>query len=166
MWKRPPPPGADDAGVPSADVMSQHALAHLAVFGGVPMSVDEHDADAARRSLEEALTRLRRRGKARPGLATYLGWLGRFDADALSMLATPSLVVATAMRLQVQALWGEAGEGQDGAGEVPEIVSTTPSDLVEAVVFGAWLHEGFDAAESALARHQSHDLENGVDDLP
>lgn len=137
MWKRPPRQGSDQPGARTST---------------------EKDAEAAQRSLSEALLRLRRIGEARPGLATYLGWLGRFDAEALSLLATPSPMVAMAMKLQVESVWGESSG--------TEKVATTPSDLVEAVLFGAWLQEGATAAECALLRHRRHDPDADDLDVP
>mmetsp|Transcript_90433 Transcript_90433/g.193906 ORF Transcript_90433/g.193906 Transcript_90433/m.193906 type:complete len:526 (+) Transcript_90433:69-1646(+) len=122
------------------------------------MGMPEGDAEAAHRSLREALARLRRIGEARPGLATYLGWLGRFDPEALSLLATPSPVLAVAMRMQVVAIWGEMDNSEDGT---PAMVTTTPSDMIEAVIFGAWLRDAAVEAEEVFARHR----QRGCDDL-
>jgi len=122
----------------------------------------EDDEEAAQRSLREALKRLQRLGEQRPGLATYLGWLGRFDPEALSMLASPAPPVAAAMRLQCNAIWGEDSEEDSGEGEdedsknseVPQTVAMAPSDLVEAVLLGAWLRDAGIAAEEAICRHK------------
>lgn len=113
----------------------------------------EDDEEAAQRSLREALKRLQRLGEKRPGLATYLGWLGRFDPEALSMLASPDPPVAAAMRLQCNAIWGEDAEDEEEE-EEQELVAMAPSDLVEAVLLGAWLRDAGIAAEEAICRHQ------------
>lgn len=108
----------------------------------------ESDAEAAQRGLREVLKRLQRIGEARPGLATYLGWLGRFDPQALSFLATPTPLLAQAMRMQVASVWGTSGD------DVPDTVATTPSDMIEAVLLGAWLRDAAIATEEAMARHR------------
>lgn len=118
----------------------------------------DDDEEAAQRSLQEALKRLQRLGEQRPGLATYLGWLGRFDPEALSMLATPAPPVAAAMKLQCDAIWGEDSEEDDGKverkGAKNSEVAMAPSDLVEAVLLGAWLRDAGIAAEEAICRHK------------
>jgi len=119
----------------------------------------EDDAEAAQRSLQEVLARLRRIGEARPGLATYLGWLGRFDPEALTLLATPSPTLALAMQMQADALWGSPGAEEDP--EHADTVAMTPSDLVEALLFGAWLRDGAVAAEEALFRHRQRGCIDG-----
>eukprot|EP00930_Biecheleria_cincta_P032240 TRINITY_DN22375_c0_g1_i1.p1 TRINITY_DN22375_c0_g1~~TRINITY_DN22375_c0_g1_i1.p1 ORF type:complete len:489 (+),score=98.52 TRINITY_DN22375_c0_g1_i1:184-1467(+) len=115
---------------------------------GAPSSVS--DAEAAQRSLEQVLSRLNCVGEARPGLATYLGWLGKFDPEALSLLSTPSPVVARAMQMQVAAVWGEPKRNNS---EV-KYVATTPADMLEAIAFGAWLRDAATSAEEASSRHR------------
>lgn len=117
---------------------------------------DEDDLRSARKSLQEALARLRRLGEdaPRPGLATYLGWLGKFDAEALTLLSTPAPVVEHAMRLQVDAVWGNFREKE---GSPSELIGTTPSDMLEAIIFGAWLRDAAQFAEDTVSRHQQFD---------
>jgi len=110
----------------------------------------EDDAEAAQRSLNEVLARLCRIGEARPALATYLGWLGRFDPEALAMLADPASSVALAMQMQVTAVWGP----QPGAGTPDEIVATTPSDMLEALLFGVLLRDAWIEADELLDQHR------------
>lgn len=109
------------------------------------------NVDMGHRSLQEVSSLLQRVGQARPGLATYLGWLGRFDADALSLLATPSPTVAMAIQMQVSAVWGEVGGVSEE--EASSIVATTPSDMVEAILFGAWLCDAAVEVEDSIGRH-------------
>eukprot|EP00913_Durusdinium_trenchii_P025742 g24158.t1 len=117
--------------------------------------------------------KLKRIGEARPGLATYLGWLGKFDPEALSILSTPTPTIAWAMKLQADAVWGTAGEdGKDGTirenledfehllfdqtsgdeeGKEPTVAST-PADMLEATLFGAWLHDAEANAQEVCSR--------------
>lgn len=112
------------------------------------------DAQVAQRSLEQVLSRLNYVGDAKPGLATYLGWLGKFDPEALSLLSTPSPVVARAMLMQVAAVWG----GRTGKDPELDYVATTPSDMLEAIAFGAWLRDAAIKAEEASSRHRHRDI--------
>eukprot|EP00434_Breviolum_minutum_P016360 symbB.v1.2.014419.t1/scaffold1000.1/size145704/10 len=84
-------------------------------------------------------------GETKPGLATYLGWLGKFDPEALTILSTPTPPIAWAMRLQADAIWGKAEEESTGE------VASTPSDMLEAILFGAWLHDADANAEECLS---------------
>lgn len=138
LWKRSPPAEGGPAAVSSS--LARRPL---------PGSVTEGDEEAARRSLQEALARLRRIGEARPGLATYLGWLGTYDPEALSLLAKPAPAVDLAMQLQVEAVWGP----QERSDEAVE-VAMTPSDLVEALLLGAWLRDAWADAEECMSRHR------------
>ncbi|CAJ1365265.1 unnamed protein product [Effrenium voratum] len=126
-----------------------------AVAGETRSSEDEleeasepSDSAAAHQSLQEVFRRLRRMGETRPGLATYLGWLGKFDPEALSILSTPSQAVAWAMRLQADAVWGES-QAEDAT------VTSTPADMLEAIVLGAWLHDVEAEANEACSRLES-----------
>lgn len=112
------------------------------------------DAQVAQRSLEQVLSRLNYVGHAKPGLATYLGWLGKFDPEALSLLSTPSPVVARAMLMQVAAVWG----GPTRKDPESDYVATTPSDMLEAIAFGAWLRDAAIKAEDASSRHRQRDV--------
>jgi len=116
----------------------------------------DSDAAAARKSLQEVLCRLTRIGEAKPALATYLGWLGKFDPEALSMLSTPSPVIGVAMQSQVDAVWGKASKAE----AVEPTVATTPSDMLEAIVFGAWLHDC--DAEAREIRERTEASEEGA----
>ncbi|CAE6927968.1 unnamed protein product [Symbiodinium natans] len=93
------------------------------------------DAEAAHQSLQEVFGRLRRIGETKPALATYLGWLGKFDPEALSMLSNPTPAIAIAMKCQVDAVWGKAQKAEGAT------VTTTPSDMLEAILLGAWLRD-------------------------
>lgn len=93
------------------------------------------DAEAAQQSLQEVFSRLKRIGETKPALATYLGWLGKFDPEALSMLSNPTAAIAIAMKYQADSVWGAAQEANDLT------VTTTPSDMLEAILLGAWLHD-------------------------
>lgn len=108
------------------------------------------DALAGKRSLEHVLSRLNCVGEAKPGLATYLGWLGKFDPEALSLLSTPSPVVARAMQMQLAAVWGEPKRNNRDS----KCVATTPSDMLEAITFGAWLRDAAMSSEEASSRHR------------
>jgi len=57
----------------------------------------------------------------------------------------PSPLLARAMDLQAEAVWGEPGSQRE--------VAMTPSDLVEAVLFGAWLRDAEFAREDSLSKH-------------
>jgi len=137
--QRPQAPGA-------AATEGEDAAAALTLAAAAQASRPESDEDAARRSLQDSLKRLKSIGESRPGLATYLGWLGRFDPEALSILATPSPLVAEAMRMQVNAVWGNMGNSK-------RKVSTTPSDMIEALLFGAWLRDAALEAEDEMHGH-------------
>ncbi|CAK0822586.1 unnamed protein product [Prorocentrum cordatum] len=84
-----------------------------------------------------------------PPCARYLGWLGRFDPEALSLLAKPAPAVALAMQLQVEAVWGSPKVVHEA-----EEVDMTPSDLIEALLFGAWLRDAWSEAADAMSRHR------------
>eukprot|EP00440_Ansanella_granifera_P072611 gb/GFBE01078791.1/.p1 GENE.gb/GFBE01078791.1/~~gb/GFBE01078791.1/.p1 ORF type:complete len:493 (+),score=77.54 gb/GFBE01078791.1/:1-1479(+) len=142
------------------------AWAHPAVEGGMDAPEDDleeestslartdaSDSEAAQRSLQEVLARLSRIGEAKPGLATYLGWLGKFDPEALSILSSPAPLLARAIRMQVDAVWGAAGK------DALETVSATPADMLEAIVLGAWLRDAAAAAEEASGRHRNPSTE-------
>jgi len=117
-----------------------------AKFSQEPVLESSDSSAAAHRSLKEASCRLKRMGETKPGLATYLGWLGKFDPEALTILSTPTPAIAWAMRLQADAIWGKAGEESTGE------VASTPSDMLEAILFGAWLHDADANAEECLSR--------------
>jgi len=107
----------------------------------------EDDAEGAKQSLEQVLARLRRMGQERPGLATYLSWLGNFDPEAWSLLMQPSPLLELAMAKQLDAVWGDVESTDEDA-------ALTPSDLIEAVLFGAWLRDAEFAAEDMLSKHR------------
>eukprot|EP00441_Pelagodinium_beii_P035609 CAMPEP_0197643550 /NCGR_PEP_ID=MMETSP1338-20131121/16824_1 /TAXON_ID=43686 ORGANISM="Pelagodinium beii, Strain RCC1491" /NCGR_SAMPLE_ID=MMETSP1338 /ASSEMBLY_ACC=CAM_ASM_000754 /LENGTH=470 /DNA_ID=CAMNT_0043216815 /DNA_START=9 /DNA_END=1421 /DNA_ORIENTATION=+ len=135
-WSRPAAGGhcEADVKVPSMTLAKQSAS---------DMNADER--------LKEVTMKLKANGGTKPGLATYLGWLGKFDPEALSLLSTPCPDVAAAMQMQVDAVWGEGGS-QDAEGL--EKVDTTPSDMIEAMLFGAWLRDAALQVEDAFSRHQ------------
>ncbi|CAK8990336.1 unnamed protein product [Durusdinium trenchii] len=138
LWARPAASGT--ATSPSEEC---HA-------GQEPM--ESNSAAAAHFSLQEVFNRLKRIGEARPGLATYLGWLGKFDPEALSILSTPTPTIAWAMKLQADAVWGTAGETSgDEEGKEPTVAST-PADMLEATLFGAWLHDAEANAQEVCSR--------------
>lgn len=139
LWKQSPP--VKGGAAPAAELVPRSTAN--------PAQELEGDDEAAQRSLREALARLARIGEERPGLATYLGWLGRFDPEALSLLAKPAPAVALAMQLQVEAVWGSPKEVNEAAE-----VAMTPSDLIEAVLFGAWLRDAWAEAADGMSRHR------------
>lgn len=139
LWTQPHP--VREGSAPAAELVLRSAAS--------PAQELEGDEEAAQRSLREALARLARIGEERPGLATYLGWLGRFDPEALSLLARPAPAVALAMQLQVEAVWGSPKEVNEAAE-----VAMTPSDLIEALLFGAWLGDAWAEAEDGMSRHR------------
>jgi len=127
-----------------------------------PADSSDHDrsssvigAQGGQRSLKQVLSRLSYVGEAKPGLATYLGWLGKFDPEALSLLSTPSPVVARAMQMQVAAVWGEPKQNVRES----KCVATTPSDMLEAIAFGAWLRDAAISSEEASSRHRHPDID-------
>jgi len=145
LWRQNLP---DESGEPLATpVQTPSAHAPASEFSGVHRP--ETDEAASWRGFREVLARLRRSGEGRPGLATYLGWLGRLDSGALSLLATPPPVLARAMRMQVAAVWG-VGEGDEQAFEM---ASVTSSDIIEAVLLGAWLGDARAAMQEAQGGH-------------
>ncbi|CAE6970630.1 unnamed protein product [Symbiodinium sp. CCMP2592] len=111
------------------------------------------DAEAAQRSLQEVFGRLKRIGETKPALATYLGWLGKFDPEALSMLSNPMPAIAIAMKHQADAVWG--GAAQEEANDLT--VTTTPSDMLEAILLGAWLHDCDADVREARSRLQARE---------
>mmetsp|Transcript_30616 Transcript_30616/g.71548 ORF Transcript_30616/g.71548 Transcript_30616/m.71548 type:complete len:511 (+) Transcript_30616:69-1601(+) len=113
----------------------------------------ETDAEAAHRSLEQAVRRVARMGDVQLNLATYMGWIGRYDAEALSLLATPSPVAALAIKKQVNAIFGATTNAGDVANEE---VMMTPSDLIEAVLFGAWLRDVESAGQAVIDEQTRH----------
>lgn len=139
LWKQSPP--VKGGAAPAAELVPRSAAG--------PARELEGDEEAAQRSLREALARLARIGEERPGLATYLGWLGRFDPEALSLLAKPAPAVALAIQLQVEAVWGSPKEVNEAAE-----VAMTPSDLIEAILFGAWLRDAWAEAADGMSRHR------------
>jgi len=130
----------------------------MCVSGLVPIGKRSENVDAndAQKSLTEVSTKLERIGEAQPGLVTYLGWLGQYDPDALSLLASPSPSVTHAIRRQLDALWGDVASNKVLSAR---LVATTPSDLVEAVLVGAWLCDASIEAENAVNRHRHADAD-------
>jgi len=72
------------------------------------------------------------------------------------MLSTPSPVIGVAMQSQVDAVWGKASKAE----AVEPTVATTPSDMLEAIVFGAWLHDC--DAEAREIRERTEASEEGA----
>eukprot|EP00929_Paragymnodinium_shiwhaense_P012798 TRINITY_DN120696_c0_g1_i1.p1 TRINITY_DN120696_c0_g1~~TRINITY_DN120696_c0_g1_i1.p1 ORF type:complete len:548 (-),score=129.64 TRINITY_DN120696_c0_g1_i1:45-1688(-) len=113
-------------------------------------------SEAAQRSLEEVLARLRRLGEVPPEFATYLGWLGKFDPEAMALLAEPPQSVSLAIQKQLAAVWGS-----DDVDDAALKVTTTPFDMVEALVLGAWLRDTLMWARDA-AEMLAHTDRNGA----
>lgn len=148
LWARESDSGETSDAVDEPELASAAATSLAVGDAARPRHQAESDAEAAQRSLREVRARLRRIGEVQPRLATYLDWLGQYDPEALSMLVLPSPPVALAMRMQLSAVWGEPGAGDD------EEVATTPFDAIEALVFGAWLRDAGVASEETLHKHQ------------
>lgn len=151
MWAQPSATEEDD-GRPDAWTSSYSEVRRYVLARSRPIPVPG-DAEAAETSLQEALHRLRRLGTTtKPALATYLDWLGKFDPEALALLSAPPPTVAAAMDLQVSAVFGDRDEKTSK--DDFSTVSTTPSDMIEAVLFGAWLHDENMAAEETHSRYR------------
>lgn len=161
LWMRPAVSGSTqdlDAGQ-DAHQATLHSVGYLLHEDKDEEPSLESDSAAAHRSLKEVFSRLKRMGEAKPGLATYLGWLGKFDPDALTILSTPSHIAAWAMKLQADAIWGKADQAL-----ADEIVASTPADMLEAILFGAWLHDAEVSAEEYLNQHGQMDEGEGCAD--